>query len=86
MSAARCNVCLVNFPPEMDAVECPVCDIGCLDTIRDAEPDFDWQDQANKAEFIRYYTRTRGHHPDSEPPATSTDRESTGRPASKWGR
>ena len=60
--AARCDICLTNFPPEMDAAECPVCDIGCLETGwgKSLEPDEDWEEKANQAEFKRYYERTRG--------------------------
>ncbi len=60
IGGARCDVCLTNFPPEMEAEECPVCDIGCLDFADNIEPDEDWQQKANQAEFKRYYESTRG--------------------------
>lgn len=66
IGAARCDTCFTNFPPEMADCSCPVCDIGQTEFVSNDNPDEDWEQKANKAEFERYYERTRGIHPDSE--------------------
>lgn len=67
-AAARCSFCNANFPIELAGAECPICQIDTLDGIRDIAPDDEDElmHRINEAEFVRYYERTRGCHPDAE--------------------